>query len=174
MALLTAEAERIHDSFIPSLVPSQVFMKSADADVKDTNRNRSRKRKKKKKYVRQPLKANVWSYIPEDHLRAHPLYFRLPIAEAVRQLQSYSDLSKFRQTSYSGPMHNGRLTTSRAAGATGMLENKFAEKLGIPRSLSGNGKARQSYFHLLGETEFTSLKEAEESLIVQDVDQENA
>ena len=127
MALLTAEAERIHDSFIPSsLVPSQVFMKSANADVKDTNRNRSKKRKKKKKYVRQPLKANVWSYIPEDHLRAHPLYFRLPIAEAVRQLQSYSDLSKFRQTSSQWTlMHNGRLTTSRAAGATGMLENKL-------------------------------------------------
>ena len=173
MALLTAEAERIHDSFIPSsLVPSQVFMKSANADVKDTNRNRRKKRKKKKKYVRQPLKANVWSYIPEDHLRAHPLYFRLPIAGAVRQLQSYSNLSKFRQSSSQWSlMHNGRLTTSRAAGATGMLENKFAEKLGIPRSLSGNGKARQSYFHLLGETEFTSLKEAEEALIVQDVDQ---
>ena len=66
---------------------------------------------------------------------------------------------------------NGRLTTSRAAGATGMLENKFAAKLGIPRSLSGNGKARQSYFHLLGQTAFTSLQEAEESLIVEDVDQ---
>ena len=109
------------------------YAKSADADVKDTNRNRSRKRKKKKKYVRQPLKANVWSYIPEEHLRAHPLYFRLPIAEAVRQLQSYSDLSKFRQTSSQWAlMHNGRLTTSRAAGATGMLENKFAAKAWNP------------------------------------------
>ena len=173
MALLAAEAERIHDSFIsPSLVPSQVFVKSTDADVKDTKKNRSKKRKKKKKAIRQPLKANVWSYIPEDHLRAHPLYFRLPIAEAVRQLQSYSDLSRFRQSSLQWTlMHNGRLTTSRAAGATGMLENKFAEKLGIPRSLSGNGKARQSYFHLLGQTEFTTLQEAEEALIVEDADQ---
>ena len=167
--------QQIDNSFLPSsfLIPSQVVVKSTNNN-KNKKKSNSNKKKyyKKKKYVKQKPKANVWVYIPEDHLRAHPLYKRLPIVESIIKLNSYNELSLFRQSSLQWDlMHNGRLTTSRAAGATGMLEKKFARKLGIPDSLSGNGKARQSYFHLRETPAFVNIQEAEKVLILtKDID----
>jgi hypothetical protein len=154
---------KIDDSFISSLlVPSQVILKS---DRVTRGKKNQRKYYKKKKYATQKPKANVWVYIPEDHLRAHPLYKQLPVVESIRKLNSFSDLSLFRQSSLQwNLMHTGRLTTSRAAGATGMLEKKHARKLGIPDSLSGNGKARQSFFHLRDASVFVDLLGAEKFL----------
>eukprot|EP00943_MAST-04B_sp_MAST-4B-sp1_P003754 g3754.t1 len=158
---------KIDDSFISSmissaLIPSQVVLKTGRATK---GKKTQRKYYKKKKFVTQKPKANVWVYIPEDHLRAHPLYKQLPVVESLRKLNSFGDLSLFRQSSQQwNLMHNGRLTTSRAAGATGMLEKKFARKLGIPDSLSGNGKARQSFFHLRNAPAFVNLLGAEKIL----------
>ncbi len=160
----TEMAGKIDDSFIPSslLIPSQVILKTTKVSK---GKKHQRKYYKKKKYATQKPKANVWVYIPEDHLRAHPLYKQLPVVESIRKLNSFSDLSLFRQSSLQwNLMHTGRLTTSRAAGATGMLEKKFARKLGIPDSLSGNGKARQSFFHLSDAPAFINLTGAEKML----------
>jgi hypothetical protein len=134
-------------------------------------RNRQRKRVKKN-WKRNNVsykssnysRPNVWSYIPEDHLREHPLYAPLP--ETIHKIESFQDLAKFRQSSLQWVlMHEGRLTTSRAAGAIGLLEPLAAAKLGIPKSLSGNGKARSSFYHVRKAPLFRSLDESKEVLL---------
>ena len=53
--------------------------------------------------------------VPEDHLRAHPLYRPLPPPAALTELKSIADLALFRQDSWQWlEMHRGRLTTSKA------------------------------------------------------------
>ena len=74
--------------------------------------------KKPKKVKGRDLKPDLkpdlhWLHVPEEHLRAHPLYRPL-LHPPVAPFGSYLDLSLFRQSSWQwGQMHVGRLTTSR-------------------------------------------------------------
>ena len=84
-------------------------------------------------------------------MRAHPRYLPLPPPSCVSPLQQWSDVSKFRQDSVQwGILHNGRLTTSRAAGALGILEPRAASFLKVPRGLRGSHKAARALDHLRG------------------------
>jgi hypothetical protein len=121
------------------------------------------------------IKPNVWCFIPECHLRAHPSYQELPAPEAILELESYASFSRFRQSSRQWRvMHEGRLTTSIAAGALGILEPVAAGKLGIPMSLSGNSKARHAFFHLQSSPSFMSLEAARVQLVDSNHDNKEA
>jgi len=116
------------------------------------------------------MKADlVWLSVDEDHLRVHPCYASLP-PESCITISSFDDLPFFRQSSQQwAVMHNGRLTTSKAASVLGIYETKAAKVLNIPRSLTGVQKANGAYHHLCGESAFQSLEEAKNVLMEAEV-----
>lgn len=169
------------------LVPSQVSncdrssRKSSSANT--SSGRKKRKSGNEKKYLQNKrgqhgvnyIKPNVWCFIPECHLRAHPSYQALPAPDSILELESYACLSRFRQSSRQWRvMHEGRLTTSRAAAAMGILEPVAAAKLGIPKSLSGNSKAGHAFFHLQSSPSFMSLEAAQVQLIDSNHDNKEA
>ena len=108
-----------------------------------------------------------WLHVPEDDLRAHPTYSPLPPPECIEILESWIDVSNFRQDSTQwARLHDGRLTTSRAAGVLGVLEPDAARKLSIPRGLCGSHKARRSLSHLQETPFFKDLDEARRKLLI--------
>ena len=97
----------------------------------------------------------TWLSVPEDDLRAHPQFIPLPPPRCVAGLQSWRTVADFRQDSWQwGALHAGRLTTSRAAGALGILEPRAAAFLGVPRGLRGSYKARHALRHLSEQSAF--------------------
>ena len=119
-------------------------------------------------YGRGTVPNVVWLSVAEADLRCHPDYTPLPPPECVSSLQTWRDVSRFRQDSVQWDMlHRGRLTTSRAAGALGILEPKAARKLGVPRGLSGSRKAMHSQGHLAETPLFESLEGAAAHLVDQ-------
>ena len=74
----------------------------------------------------------------------NPLYYRnylsLPSPEDVLA-SNPAEYSLFRQDSWQwGALHEGRLTTARAAACLGFYEQESARLLKVPRSLSGHSK----------------------------------
>ena len=119
----------------------------------------SLQKKKKRNYNKKKNHANRaetgyipnirWRAIPNDHLRMHPLFDALPQPYEIDKLESIEDVKNFRQGSIQWELlHDGRCTTSRAAGALGILEQKAAKELNIPKSLRKRGT--RAYDHLRG------------------------
>jgi hypothetical protein len=96
--------------------------------------------------------------VPEADLRAHPRFVALPPPCCVGSLGCWADVARFRQDSRQwGLLHDGRLTTSRAAGALGILEPHAATVLGVPRGLRGSHKAAHALGHLRERAAFELL-----------------
>lgn len=94
--------------------------------------------------------ANVnWRAVSMDTLRLHPLYKPLPEPNVV-SINTAQDLSMFRQDSWQwNVLHQGRLTTSRAAACLGFYEEQGSKVLGIPKSLIGHERVLDAWNELL-------------------------
>ena len=80
-----------------------------------------------------------------EDLRSHPLFLPLPRPDEVFATTP-ADFALFRQSTWQwDALHAGRLTTSRAAACLGLYEEGSAKVLGVPRSLSGHGKALHAW-----------------------------
>ncbi|KAJ1415725.1 hypothetical protein B484DRAFT_454476 [Ochromonadaceae sp. CCMP2298] len=93
--------------------------------------------------------ANItWRAVEMSALRLHPWFLALPHPSSVR-MQSVSSLSQFRQESWQwDALHAGRLTTSKAACCLGFYEPLAAQRLKVPRSLQGHGRAVSAWQQL--------------------------
>lgn len=92
------------------------------------------------------FKANVaWRAVEMNDLRLHPLFKELEVTENI-QVQSAQDFSRFRQDSWQwDALHQGRLTTSRAAACLGFYEVKAGQAMTIPSSLLGHERTLGSW-----------------------------
>jgi hypothetical protein len=93
----------------------------------------------------------------EEHLRAHPLFVPLPregdggLGDDV-PFRTPADVRRVPQhTSLWDALHTRRLTTSRLAAVLGFFEPAAAACLGVPKSLTGHGKAVAAAQHLWDE-----------------------
>jgi len=96
-----------------------------------------------------------WRAIPEHDLRFHPEYEALPPPEAVNARDS-ADLRLFRQSSWQWlEARRCRLTTSWAASALGLFEQKAARILRLPRHLQSHNRAVKAYEYLTAQRKRT-------------------
>jgi hypothetical protein len=92
-----------------------------------------------------------------DHLRLHPLFIELPDPDSIKKLDSLEDVRFFSQDSWQwDALHEGRCTTSKAAGALGFLEPKAGEALNIPMSWRRGSKAA---YHRLRQKPLRTLQQ---------------
>lgn len=94
--------------------------------------------------------ANIfWRSIAIDDLRAHPYFEALPNPSSVHA-QTPKSFASFRQDSWQwDALHQGRLTTSKAAACLGFYELSPARLLNVPRSLSSHSRAIGAWQQLL-------------------------
>ena len=95
-------------------------------------------------------KANIlWRAIDMDDLRLHPLYHPLPHPSSVLALTP-TDFALFRQDSWQwDALHQGRLTTSKAAACLGMYEDKAGKSMMTPKGLLSHSRVLSAYEALL-------------------------
>ena len=172
------------------LIPGQVHSVAvASGAATTTKKRRTRKRRKGKgrpaagaegkaeriRYGRPGGRPNVfWLHVSEADLRSHPRYVPLAPPRCLGLLTDWAAVSQFRQDSRQWSLlHNGRLTTSRAAGALGILEPHAASVLNVPRGLRGSHKAQHTLAHLRQQTAFEilNLEDATACLCVYAVDE---
>eukprot|EP00180_Rhodochaete_pulchella_P002956 Plantae.Rhodophyta-Rhodochaete_pulchella.ctg4738.p1 GENE.Plantae.Rhodophyta-Rhodochaete_pulchella.ctg4738~~Plantae.Rhodophyta-Rhodochaete_pulchella.ctg4738.p1 ORF type:complete len:427 (+),score=31.83 Plantae.Rhodophyta-Rhodochaete_pulchella.ctg4738:115-1281(+) len=78
-------------------------------------------------------------------LRFHPHYHALPPPESVLA-ESFADLALFRQTSWQwSESRAGRLTTSWAASALGLFEERASQTVNLPAYLQSHSRALDAY-----------------------------
>ena len=158
VSLLSATALRHHPiaahSRVMSLPSSDDDSSSGDEVINYLAKAQSRKVQPPQAPVksvrgRKHMLANVrWRAISDAELRSHPLYEALP--EEVSEVRSASDLSRFRQGSWQWTaLHQGRLTTSKAAACLGFYEPRAATKLGVYKSLVSHGRVLSAWAELL-------------------------
>jgi hypothetical protein len=87
----------------------------------------------------------------------YPLHYRnhlsLPLPEDVLATNA-AEYSLFRQDSWQwGALHEGRLTTARAAACMGFYEQESARLLKVPRSLSGHSKVKTGIRYFVATSE---------------------
>ena len=92
-----------------------------------------------------------WRAVEMEDLRCHPCFDPLPHSSSLKgRIREAKDLSLYRQSSWQwDALHQGRVTTSRLAGALGFHETATAALLGMPPSLVSRGKAAMALAHLL-------------------------
>lgn len=146
--------------------------------MQKSNSNRATKKRKREgknesdRATKKEVPNVLWLHVPEEHLRAHPEFQPLPPPQTITRIKSWADLKLFRQDSWQwNTMHEGRLTTSKAAAVMGILEQGPAYRLHIPKSLWSSDKALNAFHHLCGATAFRTLREAGQVLIDQPEDQ---
>ncbi|GMI04735.1 hypothetical protein TrVE_jg9418 [Triparma verrucosa] len=104
-----------------------------------------------------------WRALSESQLAELDNYDPLPEPETVKAVASRFDVRLFKQSSWQWRiMHEGRITTSKASAAAGLLEPAAALILGVPKTLCGHGKALGARAKLkgvgrLGEERFGEL-----------------
>jgi len=114
--------------------------------------------------------ANVhWRAFTMDELRMHPLYHSLPSLSAIKSVGNAQDLSLFRQGTWQWcALHEGRLTTSKAASCLGFYEPRAAAALGVPKSMRTHSRALEAWAELkllvpLGPSDWNQLIEREDN-----------